>query len=125
MSEAYINDFVKHKFTVDNLIEFIKHLKYANICIFDALGIVPIASYSVNDAVVNGDLKDKWFYDDNNNVNHQWYKKGLAVITGNHIEGLRNDNAIQSATKMDILKNLRLISPMMIHLISLKILRKN
>jgi len=106
LSESYINEFFKDKggFNVGNLIEFIIHLKYANICIFDCNGIVPIRSYSVNDANINGDLKEKDLYDDTNNVNPQWYKKGLAIITENHIEGLHNDNAIQSATKNGYIK---------------------
>ena len=61
---------------MNKLLEFVKLLRYASICVFDALGIVVIASYSVDDAVVNGNTKDNDFTDDDSgNVCPQWYKK--------------------------------------------------
>ena len=106
LTEEYINNYFKNKggFNVNNLIEFIKDLKYASICIFDCLGIVPIIAYSVNDAVINGDFKPNEFIDENNQMNPKWYKKGVGVLTENHIEGLFNDNEIQSITKNGSIK---------------------
>jgi hypothetical protein len=65
---------------------------------FDALGIVPIASYSVDDSVVNDSLTDTAFVDKAGKVCPQWYKKGLAVISENHLEGLHSNERITSAT---------------------------
>ena len=106
MSETRINDFFKLKggFTINNLIEFVKELKYASITIFDPLGIIPIVEYSCNHHVINGNLKNQDFTDCDNKLNPSWYKKGLSIITENHIEGLFNDDAIQSATKNGYIK---------------------
>jgi hypothetical protein len=106
LSETRINEFFNSKggFTINNLIEFVKGLKYAAICIFDPLGIIPIVEHSLNHHVINGNLKDQDFIDDNQTFNPSWYKKGLAIITANHIEGLFNDDAIQSATKNGYIK---------------------
>ena len=107
LTEKYINTYFNEKkgFTSRNLIEFVKdELKYASLCIFDCLGLYPIISYSVNDAVVNGDLRPDEFIDEHNQINPKWYKKGVAVLTENHIEGLFNDDEIQSITKLGCIK---------------------
>ena len=106
LTKENINNYFKDKggFNVNNLMGFIKDLKYASICIFDCLGIVPIIAYSVNDAVINGDFKPNQFIDENNQMNPKWYKKGVGVLTENHIEGLFNDNEIQSITKNGSIK---------------------
>ena len=55
-------------------------------------------------ALVHGDLNDDEFIDDHGKLNPSWYKKGLAVISENHIEGLFNKNIIQSTTKNGYIK---------------------
>ena len=105
LSETRINEFFNSKggFTINNLIQFVKGLKYGSISIFDPLGIIPIVEYSCNHHVVNGNLKDQDFTSDGDKrFNASWYKKGLAIITENHVEGLFNDDAIKSATKKRI-----------------------
>ena len=123
LTEKCTNDYFKERrgFTARNLIEFIKDLKYASICIFDCLGILPIISYSVNDATVNGDFKPDEFIDENNQINPKWYKKGVAVLTENHIEGLFNDGETQSITKTGCIKAFKSILLTMTHLNSLMI----
>ena len=102
LSEAYIKNYFGDKWNINKLIDFVKHLKYASISIFDALGIVEI--HETDNAFVHGDLNDAEFIDDHGKVNPSWYKKGLAVISENHIEGLFNKNLIQSATKNGYMK---------------------
>jgi hypothetical protein len=85
LSEQNIRNHFKNKWTVNKLIEFVKDLKHASICMFDALGVVPIASYSFDDAVVNSNLREDEFMNDEGHVCAKWYKKGLAVISENHI----------------------------------------
>ena len=102
LSEAYIKKYFGDKWNINKLIDFVKHLKYASISIFDALGIVEI--HETDNAFVHGDLNDAEFIDDQGKVNPSWYKKGLAVISENHIEGLFNKNLIQSATKNGYIK---------------------
>ncbi len=104
LSEDNIKKHFNNTWTINKLIEFVKGLKHASICIFDSLGIVPICSYSVDDAIVNGNLKDNTFINDTGNVCPKWYKQGLAVISENHIEGLFNKDLIQSATKNGYIK---------------------
>jgi len=102
LSEAYIKNYFNDQWNIYKLLDFVKHLKYASLCVFDALGIVEI--HRNESALVHGDLNDDEFIDDHGKLNPSWYKKGLAVISENHIEGLFNKNIIQSATKNGYIK---------------------
>ena len=97
-----LENFFNDQWNLYKLIEFVKHLRYASICIFDALGIIEI--HRNGNVLVNGNLNDDEFIDDHGKVNLNWYKKGLAVISENHIEGLFNKNIIQSTTKNGYIK---------------------
>jgi len=107
LSEQYINQYFAGTFNIPKLIAFIKHLKYASICIFDPVGICPIASYSANEPIINGNLDaiefrnskggpDPTIYQEK--LNRKWYVKGMAVIQEQHIEGLYNKDITHSAT---------------------------
>ena len=61
LSEKYIRNHFNDNWTINNLVKFIKKLKYASICIFDALGLVPIVQYNPNNAIVNGHFNDDYF----------------------------------------------------------------
>ena len=101
LSEEYINQYFGSTLTINKLIEFVKHLKYASICIFDQLGICPIASYSANDPIINGDLCANDFGDPalyQEKIKRKWSTRGLAVIQEQHIEGLYNKDIAHSAT---------------------------
>ena len=108
LSEKYIIQYFGGVYNINKLIAFVKHLKYASICIFDPLGICPIASYSANEPIINGDLNASEFSDckfgaPNPNtyrekLSRKWNTKGLAVIQEQHIEGLYNKDITHSAT---------------------------
>ena len=108
LSEKYITQYFGGVYNINKLIEFVKHLKYASISIFDPLGICPIASYSANEPIINGDLDASEFSDGKfgapnpstykEKLVRKWNTKGLAVIQEQHIEGLYNKDITHSAT---------------------------
>ena len=61
--------------TINSLVDRVKDLKYGSICIFDALGLAAIVSYSIDNSIVNGNLTDKEFVDDEGKRISNYYRK--------------------------------------------------
>ena len=67
LSEQYIRNDFQDQWNIYKLIDFVKHLKYASLCIFDDLGIVEI--HRSDNALVHVNLNDNEFIDDHDKVN--------------------------------------------------------